>query len=1119
MAWHVSLGNCKDCGQQFPLTRTARAMDVARGLSEPERCPRCRKINAVTIRKYGAAYWQAPKETDPAKRCWGKYGLAYLIRPQVPREQVAYPSVDPDVPLRWLADPGSISDERDLWVAQKFHKIAEATKALVDNLNDPNGTRVSVLIGPTGTGKSTWAPYCILRSRIGELGRICVTQPRLITLRKAKGAQDDATTPGFIARHLLRATLPGGEIGVGAGHEIGFQYHGEYEQQDRYTRLLFVTDGTLINWLVNGSIGQFDVVFIDEAHELSRNMELIFSLLKYRLPSYPRMRVVIASATADIERFRNFFGNGEPSAVFLAEPKNRETGTIWPIHVHWLEDLSKRIPELLKLSVEQDPRKRADLLPSAVAALVRAITLDPDLSLLDKANRHGDILVFAATVPSVERIREAVKHANPDLDVIACHAQMTQDENKAFKRSEKRAERAQPNNRPTEPPRVLVATNYAETSVTFANLRYVIDSGLILEPIWDPKTCSNQFEPRRHSQAGCVQRMGRVGRVQAGECYRLFSRKEFSGFAVQTPPTMTRMPLDMFLLSAKAAGIDDIGAFQWIGRDMGDSVSQERQAEEFRRACSTLKRRGTFDEDEDVTNRGLELGFMRLPMVDLAHFLSEADTFACALEAATFLAFAGQPRGMFAREEAGAYGYGLWRSGCLDDLEFYLRIFRHWSSRSGSEAAAWAKSQGLSQDFLEGVEEFRDNNLSQFLRGAHTAITSRELDLKRLHRVRLVLARCFQEWVYVRRQDSDEQEALIFVPNSPDCPCEEAVAIERDSACYARSDLEAFVCVERTRSKHALLVKHVVRVNPAWLDAVRTARPIGLAFLLKRTCLIEERVIAERSEPTITAEPRIDFLRYKALATARQSAQARVLRHLKDNENPHGLGKILVEAVDDGAVMLAKAGNAKVDVGEILRVFVTGINEEVNRIEADQMRALEDYRRIAGKDHGPIKRRVVYIWLDKADPNRVLALNLELEPGIRGRLDRRNIEVRSHKQLNRASIGDLWRCMIKAVLPDGKIDLLTPEVFFGRRTPIKTGDVFRGVVQGFLSGNSGYDRDGVFVELVPGVSGLLRQRKIRHKELESIEEGDEFSVIVEDIYKDQGQIRYALALKDGEFAR
>lgn len=287
--WRVFESECKDCGKRFWFSETAERVDTARGLSAPERCPDCRKKNAKDIKSVGAAYWQAPVETDPNKRRWGKYGLGRLKRHRRASQAIAYQGVPIDTPQ------------------DRFKRIAPAAEALVRNLEDPNGSQVSVLIGPTGTGKSTWVPYRILRSKVGEQGRICVTQPRTVTLRWREDAPPESTIPGFIASQLLKAPAPW----IGPGQEIGLLYREETTRWDRYTRLLFVTDGIVIRWLTSGEIARFSVLMIDEAHEQSRNMELIFALLRYQLPRYPKLRVVIASATANVDKFREYFGQND----------------------------------------------------------------------------------------------------------------------------------------------------------------------------------------------------------------------------------------------------------------------------------------------------------------------------------------------------------------------------------------------------------------------------------------------------------------------------------------------------------------------------------------------------------------------------------------------------------------------------------------------------------------------------------------------------------------------------------------------------------------------------------------------------------------------------------------
>jgi hypothetical protein len=144
----VYFAQCKDCGTDYYFSQTSLELDVARGLSEPERCPKCRALNARFIRSAGAAYWSAPIENDDAKKCWGQYGLGRLIRNRRAAQEISYQGVPVDDP------------------PEKFRVIAPAADALVKNLEDPNGTQVSILVGPTGTGKSTWVPYRLLKSKV-----------------------------------------------------------------------------------------------------------------------------------------------------------------------------------------------------------------------------------------------------------------------------------------------------------------------------------------------------------------------------------------------------------------------------------------------------------------------------------------------------------------------------------------------------------------------------------------------------------------------------------------------------------------------------------------------------------------------------------------------------------------------------------------------------------------------------------------------------------------------------------------------------------------------------------------------------------------------------------------
>lgn len=1059
---------CKDCSAEVSYTDNARDLDIARGLSAPERCPKCRKKNREEINSAGQSYWQPKVETDDKKRCWGKFGLGRLERDRPPARDETYTGVPVDAPLLWLKNPKdpAINPEQ-LKLAEKFSKIAPVAEKLIANLTDPDGKRVTVLVGPTGTGKSTWVPYRLLRSPIGEQGRIVVTQPRTITLRQEPGAKDPTTTPGFIASKLMGLSAPW----LGPGQEVGFQYKEEKEMKDAYTKLLFVTDGTLINWIQSGEIGAFSVVVIDEAHEQSENMELIFALLKHRMALYPHMRLVIASATVDVEKFRGYFGGGDPNSVFLAAPDDAEAlakGTPKVIHDRWMSgntdsrlDFEAHMPEVAALKgvgspnggAESDVAQRLKLLPAAIAAVVKAICTAPVFSRLGIPK--GDILVF---LPRVERdmmpVEEAINALGLNLDIHQCHAQMK--EFARFKQSEAKAEQAMERGQPTNPQRVLLATTYAETSITMSNLRYVIDTGLILQPSWDPETCSTAFKPQWHSQDGCMQRRGRVGRVQEGECFRLYTKAEYDKMLVHTRPEITRVPLDNFLIKAKAAGIDDLETFDWLGKTKEQDTSD---AKEIRRAVDILKDRGVVDIDGDITHRGVELSGFQTGTVDLALCMSESDAFGCTLEMATFLAFLAPSQSPFKRGESGAVGYLQWSQGCHDDLELYLRLYHQWATfpALGTTKATWLKkrtewfeSQGVNASFLSAVEDGLQNLVKNLSPKTHDSVTWRDLDLKRLHRLRLIIGRTMQDWIYSR-----DSQTGAYQPRSPKCPCREAVRIDRDSSCLAIKDIQSFVCIGRSRLGQSILAKHIVRIDDRWLPHLATGSPVALAVMLRDSLRIEND-IANRTPQRVTAKPRpIEPLR----AQANQRITFRVVRTVSSEAESEKSKSFLCEDTRSGQFgIVAFESDEWFNPGAVF-------DAEVKRVIGARVIVTQEPI-VAELMNGKLLTGTVVDVARNPKDDAVDGLFVEISPpGIQGRLLQHSMGVLESKQLLQAKPGQQLEVVVVR-REAGRWILATRAVAEGRRRQFDIGEKLQGIVVRAVKG-------GLRVEVVPGVVGFL----------------------------------------------
>lgn len=1060
---------CKECGEAFTVTEDTIRGDVARGLSMPTRCPVCRQAHGKYLNSVGAGYYEIRPAARSELARIHLWGLGRLDHPEPSIERKDYSLAPPKEQM------------------EKFAVLEPAVAALIKNLEDPNGTKVSILVGPTGTGKSVWAPVQILRSKIGQEGRICVTQPRLVTLRASKGKGDETTTPGYVAQML-------GADGIGAGQEVGMLFSGESGKQDRYTRLLYVTDGILIRWILTGQLSRFSVIIVDEAHEQSSNMELIFALLRYHLPLYPRLRLVIASATMDINRFATFFGNGKPENVFVAAP--REPATLRQIHDRWPDGDGgyQQASSEIKLPTKPDEA------PEAIAAVVKAIRSKPGFTKL--AMPRGDIIAFVPTVRLVDKTIDAIRRLGlPDLEAYACHAQTESDELAAFSESERRAAEAQRNNKMTSPQRVIVATNYAETSVTLSNLRYVIDSGFILEKGWNPVTCSNEFEVRYHSQAGCTQRKGRVGRVLDGEVFRLYKQTDFTNPAIFPPApraAIARDSLEKFLLAAKAAGISDLKGFQWLGYDGSDEV----QVKERARAMGALEQHGVVDGDGDVTARGIELEGVKHSSLDWSRVMSQSDQFGCVLEVATFLSFTEQMQGPLLDDERGLLAYARYSEGCKDDLEFYLRIFHCWESYSGpagEEKSDWARSEGLNPKILRLIEKTRDKGLDEFTERTHTHPTERKLDLERVARVRVILAQGLVQWIYRRKPELEKGE-IVFAPLSPLCPCKDPLVIERDSACAGSKDMEAFLCVGRRTVGETIFAQHIVVVDPKWVASGVALSPFGIADIAaglhKRpqgdfSFQMRERVTAPVSAPVDLKKFEVGKLIEFDVVQFRRG----------DREGSRAL--VLAREARTKAPLVIRHEGGRLRPGSKFRTYVDGVDDTGLALRTSQARIISLYKRGQEFDLAklPLIRYIVERVEEGADVPDPHGALFEIEPGISGAL------------FKPRGFDGHWQKFLAGQFMDGVISFVdSAGIKLGFRFPPPVvGAVYEGTVSGVLPGSNGYAVSGVFVAILPGIQGLLHFRSAGPYNVQALSVGDRVTVQVAEVSDDGQRKKYRLA--------
>ena len=534
-------------------------------------------------------------------------------------------------------------------------------------------------------------------------------------------------TPATIAEKLYGGAL-------GSGQEIGFR-HGDLNAFDRRNQLVFVTDGTLINWISDGQLARIGTVMIDEAHKRSLNIELCLGLLKRELPKHPHLKLIIASATIDAERFEAAFSE-----------------TCGVTHVRFSG--TKQYGYAQHFAPEGVDLGNRDAVHEAVLRTVTSILENPSYT-------HGDILAFMATVAGIESAvvdcRQRVARAGlaDCVTVLPLHGRL------APAQQRDALDPAEPGRR-----KVVLATTIAETSLSVKGIVHVVDSGLVLHPTWDPVSETTDARPHPHSQAGCRQRWGRAGRMEAGHAHCIYTREQFESFELYTSAEIERNKIDDLVLKAKSAGVGRLDEFPWLTAPKQDELT---------RAERVLREAGALDGEGDLTEHGLELqSFAMSPT--LVNLLLNADQLACAVEMSVIVGFllkSDQERDGHvlrvdrnwdaATHEAAARARIVLHAGCLDDVDLLLKVFEAWST--APDRVAWAQRYFVRQDLLEAVDRERTKLLRE-LSGHKKDYDVRPVDFRLADKIRLILTHGFPSAVYHFEEGTTGQRRYVTMRES-----------------------------------------------------------------------------------------------------------------------------------------------------------------------------------------------------------------------------------------------------------------------------------------------------------------------------------------------------------------
>ena len=374
--------------------------------------------------------------------------------------------------------------------------------------------QVLVLVGETGSGKTTQIPQYLHEIGYSELGKIGCTQPRRVAAMSV-------------------AARVATEMNVRLGQEVGYSIRFENCTSPK-TIIQYMTDGMLLREiLTEPDLASYSCLVIDEAHERTLHTDILFGLVKDIVRFRRDIRLIISSATLDAEKFSKYF---DDASIFMIP------GRMFPVDIYYTKS-----PE-------------ADYVDAAVMTVLQIHVTQP----LD-----GDALVFLTGQEEIETAAELLTQRTRNLgsrikELIICpiYANLP---------SEQQAKIFDPT--PKGARKVVLATNIAETSLTINGICYVIDAGFAKQNSYNAKSGMESLIVTPISQAAANQRAGRAGRTQPGKCFRLYTAWSFQNeLDANTTPEILRTNMGNVVLMLKSLGINDLMNFDFMDRPPAEAL-------------------------------------------------------------------------------------------------------------------------------------------------------------------------------------------------------------------------------------------------------------------------------------------------------------------------------------------------------------------------------------------------------------------------------------------------------------------------------------------------------------------------------------------------------------------